>query len=378
MRSPPDYPKIAQEKQLNWKPWLQGLLTILAAALLITNLFWPEGKSTKTALFWFISVIFPAMIWALIFCIYLFFNKLTLYSRTLYLQAIEEDEAQWWKYQSIALPIENVIIIGCLGGKQFDNAMLIRNKPVAPDVINEDGQQIIRCPLLIGNKDNRDEMLVRYLIEAYCHSYPFQQDDSVLSHIYWLGSAASLKLFIKGLTENNIPVPIRRFFIQSIDTLDDIIDTYYQECHQHQYMLIAGTNIHEQTDNEPLAETGFMWRVSAKGKLGVHRCEATSLPTETLPDLTAQLLKYTRLSAPPSMTIAMDQESAFAFIDANWYGLENNLAPYYGGRSLSSPYMAISQATMHCIQNNIDSCGWISQFSHEQYIAGVISQYEQP
>ncbi|QCJ70120.1 hypothetical protein C9446_09820 [Providencia heimbachae] len=375
MRLPPYYPQPPKETPINWKRWIQSLLFVITCSLLITNIFWPESKPIKTPLFWSFSLVFPLIIYTFIFSIYVFINRLMLYSRDIHIKKTTEDEGKWWQYQSAYLPIIDVIIIGCLGSKQNDWSMLIRNNPVPPLPIKENEHLILRCPLLLGNKINRDEILAKSLANKIVEK--FENIDSSIKCVFWLGSEHSMNVFIECLQEDNKLVIANKIPISSINDLDNIIDNYHEIHWGNGQIIVAGTNLSDEDVNPLQSETGFVWLVSHLGKYKAHRCEITNGRDETTFALTKQLERYASLTESPSLTIAMDNESATAFISTDWNATEHILSPYYGEITRSSPFIAISQVIMHCIQNNIDSNGWVSSMPDNQYIAGVVTRYEQ-
>ncbi|QIC16666.1 hypothetical protein G3341_13700 [Providencia vermicola] len=375
MRMPPYYPKTPNVPPINWKRWGQGILIIISLFLLITNIFWPEGTPNKTTLFWFIGFILPALVYLLIFSIYYFIYQIRIYHKNIHLESIEKDESMWWDYQSKYLPIIDTIIIGCLGSKQTDWQMLIRNRIVPPPPEISGEKQILRCPILIGHQKNKDEMLAKLLFNEF--KFKHMNSNLNIKRIYWLGTESTLAIFLNLFNELYSNTPIDRNIIHSIDDLDDIIDNHYEHYGDNEQLIIAGTNLFDKSEHVIQSESGFLWLIGNTGNYAIHRCETIDAHHEDINQLTTHLKRYANLETAPNLTISMDSDSAIAFTSTDWNCIDNVLFPYYGGVTRSSPFLAISQSTTHCIQNNVDSCGWTSNIIDNKHLAGVISRHEQ-
>ena len=375
MRMPPYYPEPPNVSPINWKRWGQGILIAVSFSLLITNIFWPKNTPNKTALFWFISLILPVLIYLLIFSVYYFIYQIRVYHQNVYFEVTEKDENEWWDYQSKYLPIIDAILVGCLGNNQTDWAMLIRNRPVPPlpDII--DGKTILKYPILIGDTKNKDERLANLLFHEIKTKYP--ENHLNIKAFYWLGNKTTLH-FISTLFEEQYSIAsMNKIIIHSIEDMDDIIDNYYENNHNDEKLIIAGTNLHDDPERLVQSESGFLWLIGNAGDYAIHRCESINSDSQNVSDLTSQLKQYANLPAAPTLTISMDHNSADAFTSSDWNSVDNMLSPYYGDTSITSPFLAISQGVMHCLQNNVDSCGWTSNIIGNKHLAGVISRHEQ-
>ncbi|EIU7558597.1 hypothetical protein HBA43_06735 [Providencia rettgeri] len=375
MRMPPYYPEPPNVPPINWKRWGQGILIIISIFLLITNIFWPKNTPNKTTLFWFTGFILPVLVYLLIFSIYYFIYQIRIYHKNVYFAVTEKDENEWWGYQSKYLPIIDTIIIGSLGRNQMDWAMLIRNKTVPPFPKINDKTEVLCNPLLISNKENKDKMLAKLLFNELDTKYPVSNLN--IKHIYWLGSESALNVFSNLVDQQYNTSPISKGFIHSIKDIDDIIDNHYEHHHNDEKLIIAGTNLNDDPKRVVQSESGFLWLIGNTGNYAIHRCEAIDCDNERVSDLTSQLKRYAGLPSAPALTISMDHKSAEAFTSSDWNSVDNNLSPYYGDVSLTSPFLAISQGVLHCIQNSIDSCGWTSNIIDNKHFAGVISRHEE-
>lgn len=374
MRVPPNYPTPPNVKPINWKRWGQGFITVMALALLITNFFWPKELPTKSRLFWFISLTLPAFIYLLVFSIYYFIYQIRIYHKNIYIEVTQQDEKQWWDYQSKYLPIIDAIIIGCLGSKQTDWQMLIRNRIVPPPPEISGEKQILRCPILMGDQKNKDEMLAKLLVNEF--KFKHMNSNLNIKHIYWLGTESTLAIFSNLFNELYSNTPIDRNLIHSIDDLDNIIDNHYEHYSDNEQLIIAGTNLFDKSEHVTQSESGFLWLIGNTGNYAIHRGETIDAHHEDINQLTTHLKRYANLETAPNLTISMDSDSAIAFASTDWDCIDNVLFPYYGGVTRSSPFLAISQSTIHCIQNNVDSCGWTSNIIDNRHLAGVISRHE--
>lgn len=375
VRMPPEYPLFPSISPMKVKRWYQWLLIIIAAALVATNLFWPEDQPAKTPLFWGVSLIIPTLLWSFVFLLSLFAKKLTLYNRAIYLKAIEEDEARWWTYQSAKLPIENTLIIGCLGDNQDEWSMLLSEMPTPPTPCLLDNQPVLSCPLFLGDRRNREKIGVKLLANQLVKAWHLDETERSMSHLYWLGSSDSMTLFVDCLQALHITPAPKRKNIQSIQDVDDIIDSYYGQCQNNQYLLVAGITQYDTTQETPIAEAGFVWLVSVEGTYALHRSEVVE-PQEDRVSATTQLMKYAELNTPPAVILAMDSASAAALTASEWRNVDAMLAPYFGATTSLSPFLAITQGVAHCRQTHETSCGWISSMGKEQFITGVIKKDE--
>lgn len=60
MNHPPDYADYAVIHPARWQRWWVVLPVLLFLSSMTTILLWPEGKPTRTPLFWFWSVVLAA------------------------------------------------------------------------------------------------------------------------------------------------------------------------------------------------------------------------------------------------------------------------------------------------------------------------------
>ncbi|GAA0344382.1 hypothetical protein L9H26_00090 [Morganella psychrotolerans] len=347
---------------------------ISAGTLLITNIVWPEGKSTKTISFWFVGLIIPMSLMLLAFGFSFFLKKLTEYNNHILTETFGKDTEKWQEYQSAFLPVRKVIIIGSLGYNQYQWSVLLSGKPLPPAPVSENGKMRLNCPVLVGKQENRENMLAKLLANELYQSLGQEETVSV-SRIYWSGSFDSMTAFIAQLSSKGISVPPSGKVILSVNELDEIIDDFYRKTYTGGSVLFAGTNLSDITD-QTLAETGFLWLIDPEHTCRVYRCEEMTL-NEDDPEIVAnQVTGYAGSDSPPDITLAMDAAGAGVFLSTILHGSENIISAYYGDITGSSPFIAITQALAQSVSRNGNTCGWISGASGNKYIAGVVSKNE--
>ncbi|MBG6029357.1 hypothetical protein I5F10_18455 [Proteus mirabilis] len=375
MRYPPRYPEFSQDKPINWKKLLKWMLILVGLSLFFTNVISSNSKVENKYFILISSVIIPIFVSSFLFLIYLFLKALNNHNNDLFKKQFDEDNKKWWLYHSASIPIKNSIIIGSLGENQYKWYQALKTRPISPFSIIEKGQERIPCSALIGDKKNREEMIAKLLANHFIHSEENNINSIKLDNIYWKGSQRSLNKFIEHLKDHHISPPLKTIFINSIDSLDIIIDNYYLHHKSEYYNLVGGSNIFDDIKTGKLAETGFLWTIfSDKEAYHLYRCEIAN--NENPNELVSQIIKYSRVENSPELNISINTQASYSFLSTPLYSADNILQDYFGDSTYSSPFLAISFAVLHCMNNDINSCGWISGYYNEQYIAGVIHKYE--
>lgn len=371
MRYPPRYPEIAEDKPINWKKTLKWLSIFIGFSIFSTNIILSNSKIENKQPLLMASIIIPILISSILFLIYLFLKTLNNHNNNLFKKQFNEDNKKWWLYHSASIPIKTSIIIGTLGENQYKWFQALGKKPIPPLSIIEEGQELIPCSALIGDKKNREEMIAKLLANQFIASEENSISHVKIDNIYWKGSQSSLNKFIEHLKSHHILPPLKIVFIDSINTLDTIIDNYYLYHKSEYYSLVGGSNIFDDINTGKLAETGFLWTIFPDEKsYYLHRCEISN--NENTSELASQIIKYSGISNSPQINISINTQASYAFLPTPLYSAENIAQDYFGDSTYSSPFIAISFAILHCMNNDINSCGWISGYYSEQYIAGVI------
>ncbi|HEJ9627370.1 TPA: hypothetical protein SMN35_001087 [Proteus mirabilis] len=375
MRYPPRYPEFTQDKPINWKKTLKWLFIFIGFSLFFTNIILSNSKIENKYFVLISSIIIPIFISSFLFLIYLFLKVLNNHNNELFKKQFDEDSKKWWLYHSASIPIKNSIVIGSLGENQYKWHQALKNKPIPPLPIIEEGQERIPCSALIGDKKNREEMIAKLLANHFISSEENNIDSIKIDNIYWKGSQGSLNKFIEHLKDHHISPPLKTLFIDSIDSLDIIIDNYYLHHKSEHYNLVGGSNIFDDINAGKLSETGFLWTILPdKEAFHLHRCEISN--NENTNELASQIIKYSGMEKLPEINISINTQASYAFLSTSLYSADNIVQDYFGDSTYSSPFIAISFAALHCMHNDVNSCGWISGYCNDQYIAGVILKDE--
>ncbi|SUC18953.1 Uncharacterised protein [Proteus vulgaris] len=375
MRYPPRYPEFSQDKPINWKKLLKWMLILIGLSLFFTNVISSNSKIENKYFILISSVIIPIFVSSFLFLIYLFLKTLNNHNNNLFKKQFDEDNKKWWLYHSASIPIKDSIIIGSLGENQHKWHQALKTRPVSPLSIREKGQERIPCSALIGDKKNREEMMAKLLADHFINGEKNNINNIKIDSIYWKGSQRSLNKFIEHLKENHISPPLKTIFINSINSLDIIIDNYYLYYKPEHYNLVGGSNIFDDINEGKLSETGFLWTIFPdKEAYHLHRCEISN--NESNNELTSQIIKYSGMEKLPEINISINTQASYAFLSTPLYSADNIVQDYFGDSTYSSPFIAISFAVLHCMDNDINSCGWISGYYNNQYIAGVILKDE--
>ncbi|CRL66255.1 hypothetical protein [Proteus vulgaris] len=375
MRYPPRYPEFSQDKPINWKKLLKWMLILIGLSLFFTNVVSSNSKVENKYFILISSIFIPIFVSSFLFLIYLFLKTLNNHNNNLFKKQFDDDNKKWWLYHSASIPIKDAIIIGSLGENQHKWHQVLKIRPVSPLPIIEDGQERIPCSALIGDKKNREEMMAKLLADHFINGEKNNINNIKIDSIYWKGSQRSLNKFIEHLKENHISPPLKTTFINSINSLDIIIDNYYLYYKPEHYNLVGGSNIFDDINEGKLSETGFLWTIFPdKEAYNLHRCEISN--SESNNELSSQIIKYSGMEKLPEINISINTQASYAFLSTPLYSADNIVQDYFGDSTYSSPFIAISFAVLHCMDNDINSCGWISGYYNNQYIAGVILKDE--
>ncbi len=377
MKQPPSYPDYVTPQSARWRRWWAALPVVWLVTALATMLLWPEGKSTKTPVFWFWAAGLPLLLWLLAVSIRYLVYQVALYNRDNYQQVIKRAQDNWWQWRSLALPVEQAVLIGALGDKPEIYRALLSAKPVPPvPVINPEGGLALRCPLLLNSASNRREALARLLARQVLNHLPGLVTGRTLQHICWNGDRESLEVFQAALEQGGLTASGASTALQNVDDLDTVIDRFHQHGDEAQWLLCAGTgHVDKSPTDQPAGEAAFAWFVGHQGKTALYRPEIC-LPEshESAEQIVAQLTRTASLTGSPAASLAMDSVSMNAVLPTGWSAMENMLMPYFGELSALSPFIAATQALLHCDQQ-VETCAWMTQDPEQHFISGVTAPY---
>ncbi|WP_047608870.1 hypothetical protein [Rahnella aquatilis] len=377
MKQPPDYPAYVTPQSARWRRWWTALPVVWLVAALATMLMWPEGKSTKTPVFWFWAAGLPLLLWLLAVSIRYLVYQVALHNRDSYQGVIKKAQDNWWQRRSLALPVEQAVLIGSLGDKSEIYRALLSAKPVPPvPVINSAGGFALRCPLLLNSTSNRTEALARLLARQVLNHVPDFEAGRTLQTIYWHGDNDSLAVFQAALAQDSLTASGESIALQNVDNLDAVIDRFHEQTDETHWILCAGVgHFAKSPTDQPAGEAAFAWIVGHQGKTALYRPEVL-LPesNESAQQLVAQLTRTASLSEVPTACLAMDTASMNAVLPSGWSAVEHVLMPYFGELSALSPFIAATQALLHSDQQ-AEPCAWMAQHPEHHFISGVTAPY---
>lgn len=377
MKQPPDYPAYLTPHPARWRRWWTALPVIWLVAALVTLLLWPAGKPTKTPVFWFWAAGLPLLLWLLAVSIRYLVYQVALHNRDSYQQVIKKAQNNWWQRRSLALPVEQAVLIGSLGDKSEIYRALLSAKPVPPvPVINSAGGFALRCPLLLNSTSNRTEALARLLARQVLNHVPDFEAGRTLQTIYWHGDNDSLAVFQAALAQDSLTASGESIALQNVDNLDAVIDRFHEQTDETHWILCAGVgHFANSPTDQPAGEAAFAWIVGHQGKTALYRPEVL-LPesNESAQQLVAQLTRTASLSEVPTACLAMDTASMNAVLPSGWSAVEHVLMPYFGELSALSPFIAATQALLHSDQQ-AEPCAWMAQHPEHHFISGVTAPY---
>jgi hypothetical protein len=331
MNSPPQYPDYVQPGEPKWRRWWLALLILWGAQSGVLLTLWPEGRPRLELWLW--SAVLP-LFWGLLLAVRALVWRIGLMNREAYRQTIHAAELRWWRKRSRALPLEQVLLLGPAGDAQvYYQGLMVATTLPQPE-LSAAGEPLLRCQLSRGMPGARLPMLVRHLARQALALPERAERWPTLRGLAWVGDAAGEAEFVSTLDAAGVSLPAARFSLRTLKDLDALINALPKLCPEEtDGLLCAGVVSREQADEgEVPGEAGFLWVVSRKGSLRVHRGEYL-LPEkrETASDLCAQMQRYAGLTAAPEDCLALDIASQGAFIEGGWTVGPHQLAEYWGG-----------------------------------------------
>jgi hypothetical protein len=332
-------------------------------------LLWPEGKPTRSPLFWFWTLVLPLLCWLLAVTLrWLVWLQSSDNSRTHYAETSLALDA-WWRQRSQALPVEAVLLVTPVGDDASEHLALLSQPADAPQPgINAEGYAALRCPLVLNNARSRPVMLAAYLANRLVAHVRQSGDTRPITHLCWLGDDQSLLAFRETLLAAGMILPEETIRLNAIDGEDSVIELLAKTAPT--LLLCAGSG-EGLSDCTPVAgEAAFAWLCSEQGAALLHRSECWQPALgETAALAVAQLSRYAGLSETPDTVIAADAPAMEALLDGGWSALDHVLAPWLGHAGQITPFTLRSLALLSAL--NGQSCGWIASEMESQYITGV-------
>lgn len=367
MNHPPDYADYAVIHPARWQRWWVVLPVLLFLSSMTTILLWPEGKPTRTPLFWFWSVVLPLLCWLLAVALRaLVWLQGTDNRETYYAETSRALDA-WWQKRSQSLPVETVLLVSPAGDETAEHLALLMQPPDAPSALMDaGGNAVLRCPLVLSGTLSRPAMLAAYLARRLVAHLHRSGETRLIGHLCWLGDDESLGAFREVLTTAGIVLPEENTRLMALNGIDNVIDIMAENA----FLLCAGSGDGLPADARVAGEAAFAWLCSPQAPVLLHRSEAWPLlPGETAAQVVAQLSRYARLIDAPENVIAADKAAMDALLDGGWSAIDHVLAPWLGDAGNITPFTLCSLALLSAL--NGQSCGWTASLMESQFITGV-------
>ncbi|MGK3134247.1 hypothetical protein ACCX84_00600 [Pantoea trifolii] len=369
MKQPPVYADYATIYPARWQRWWVALPVLLFISAMTTILLWPEGKPTRSPLFWFCALVLPLLCWLLAVTLrWLIWLQSTDNSQTYYAETSLALDA-WWRKRSHALPVEAVLLVTPAGEDASEHLALLSHPADAPQPdINAEGYAQLRCPRVLNSARSRPVMLAAYLANRLVAHVRQSGETRPITHLCWLGDDQSLLTFREKLLAAGMVMPEETMRLSAIDGADNVIDLFAKTAPT--LLLCAGGGEGLSDGTQVAGEAAFAWLCSAQGTALMHRSERWQPALgETATLAVAQLSRYAGLSDTPDTVIAADVPAMEALLDGGWSALDHVLAPWLGHAGQITPFTLRSLALLSALNGH--SCGWIASEMESQYTTGV-------
>lgn len=369
MNQPPVYVDYVAANPARWRRWWVALPVLLFITAMTTILLWPEGKTTRSPLFWFWTLVLPLLCWLLAVALrWLTWLQGADNSRTHGAEISLALDA-WWRNRSQSLPVETVLLVTPAGDDVAEHLALLSQPPDAPQPgINAEGYAVLRCPLVLNGTRNRSAMLAAYLANQLTAHLHQSAETRPITHFCWLGDDETRAAFNETLLAEGIVLPEEILRLTSRTGADTVIDLI-AETHPA-LLLCAGSGEGVPAYDQITGEAAFAWLCSPRGSALLHRSECwQQVPGETAAQTVSQLSCYAGLADVPDRVIAADVPAMEALLDGGWSGLDHVLTPWLGNAGQITPFTLRSLALLSAL--NGQSCGWIASDRESRYITGV-------
>lgn len=371
----PQYRDYVEPGEPKWRRWWLALLVLWGAQSGLLLTLWPEGRPRLEL--WLYSAVLP-LSWGLVLAIRALVWRIGLMNREAYRQTLQAAEQRWWRKRGKALPVDQVWLLGPVGNDREDFQRLMVGVPTPAPLGGLDGAAPrLRCPGLLTGQTNRLSALAVHLA-GQALSLPDRAERwPALSALAWVGDAAGEAEFVATLEAGGVSFPAARFSLRTLKELDALIDALPKTCPgEADGLLCAGVVSRERAgEGEMPGEAGFLWVVSRKGSLRLHRGEYL-LPEkgETASELCAQMQRYAGLEKAPEDCLALDAVSQAAFVEGGWSVGQHQLAEYWGALGELAPFVGMSLAALQAEQSG-QPCGWLGKDDAGRLAMGVVTSH---
>jgi hypothetical protein len=374
MNRAPCYPPLTEPREPRWRRWWLALPLLWGVQLAVLLTLWPENQPRLELWLW--SAVLP-LGWALTLALRVLPWQLGLFNRDVFRRTQHDNTQRWWRWRSLGLPVEQVLLLGPAGDDQEHYQRLMENTPLPPSPATSDAAPPgRRCPVILGKTVERAPALAQHLARLVLGLDALSERWPKLRAIAWVGDEAGLAAFEKMLEDNGTAPPKVRLPLQDLADLDELIDIFNHECRKPDDWLLCAGVVSMQSAEEavPPGEGGFVWLVSRQGQQLLHRGEYLLSETNEPPaDLCAQMQRYAGLQTPPPTCLAMDQASQEAFV-GGWSAVEHQLAGHWGALAQLAPFIGMSLALLQAKEAG-QPCGWLSQDADKRLAIGVAKPY---
>lgn len=366
MNRPPRYPSFAEPCEPRWGRWWLALPLLWGMQSAVLLALWPADRPRLELWLW--SAVLP-LGWGLALALRVLPWQIGLFSRDVFRRTQDDDTRRWWRWRSLALPVEEVLLLGPTGDDQTHFQNLMNDTPLPTPT----AASSLNCPVVLGQSAERAPALAQHLARLVLELATVSERWRRLRAIAWAGGESDLAAFEKMLGSQGNKLPKVRLPLQDLADLDELIDIFNQECrHADDWLLCAGVVSAQSGEAAaPPGEGGFLWVVSRQGRQLLHRSEYLSGEThEPVAELCSQIQRYAGLQAPPPTCLAMDQASQEAFLAGGWSALEHQLAGHWGALAHLAPFIGMSLALLQAKEAG-QPCGWLSQDADKRLAIGV-------
>lgn len=374
MNRPPQYPPFAEPAEPRWRRWWLALPLLWGAQLMLLLVLWPQEQPRLQLWMW--SAVLP-LCWALALALRLLPWQLGLFNREVVRRTQDAATQRWWRWRSLGLPVEQVLLLGPAGDDQEHYQDLMKSAPM-PVTAGDTALSALRCPMVLSKSAERAPALAQHLARLTLAHAAVSERWPQLRAIAWVGDESGLAAFEKALGRGGAVLPEVRLPLHDLADLDDLIDTFTDECRgMADWLLCAGVLcVRSAEETKRPGEGGFVWLVSRKGNQLLQRGEYLGSETnESCAGLCAQVQRYAGLQKPPPVCLAMDQASQAGWVDGEWPTLEHQLAGHWGALANLAPFIGMSLALLKAGGSG-QPCGWLSQDADKRMAMGLAVPYD--